>query len=251
MVDYEYTKEKITSIQKRIGKIFTWEGSVLVLNVHEAMILRHKERIDRLILDELEAEDTYNEVLTCFKKRFMALLISLTEKIMIDRLLDIEKSFSVLYASIILMEEAKDKEEVVHIVLAGIGEYMKCMDNRIKNSCHYLIQSVKEYIHRKLNMKINIGALAKELGTSASYLSRLFHQKEGMTIQEYICYERIRQAEKLLQFSAFTNEEISRCVGFTSISYFGRVLKEATGLTPGQYRQKYRQKCEGTSYKLI
>lgn len=249
MFHFYCEEEKIAKIQKRIEKcmqdshrkMFAGEGSVLVLDIYEALVKRNKDQIINFIIKDLAADENKNENLITLKKRLMALLISLTEKILAVKLLDVQKSFSILYGSIMLMQEATDKEEVVHCVLAGIVQYMKCMDNRVKNTKHYLIQSVKELIYRKLNSKINIATLAKELGTSSSYLSRLFHHKEGITIQEYICRERISQAEKLLQFSAFTNEEISRCVGFTSVSYFGRILKENTGLTPGQYRQKYRE----------
>lgn len=248
MANFHYEEDRTVKTSKRIEKImqdthrkiFAGEGSVLVLDIYEALMKRDKDQIIEHLVKDLAADDMKDETLLELKKRQMALLISLSEKTLTDKLLDIEKSFSILHGSMMLIQDAKNKDEVVHCVLAGIMQYIKYMDKRVKNTGHYLIQSVKELIHRKLNSKINIAVLAKELGTSSSYLSRLFHLKEGITMQEYICRERISQAEKLLQFSSFTNEEISRCVGFTSISYFGRVLKENTGLTPGQYRHKYR-----------
>ncbi len=106
-----------------------------------------------------------------------------------------------------------------------------------------IIWLVKEHIHKKLNTKINIAAMAEEIGTNSSYLSRLYHQKEVITIQQYICNERLKQAEKLLRFSDYSNVEISRHVGFSSLSYFGKILKESTGMTPNQYRLQFKSKC--------
>ena len=251
MVNHNFEDQDVCKIQKRIEKIiidnhksvFPGESSVLLLNIYEAMKVRDKEGIVKLI-EEIKTDNNLNNALTKFKQKYRVIFISLAEKIIEDRLLEAEKSFSVLNASIVLIEEAHNRDEVIQVVLAGISEYIKRMDIRMKKSSHYLIQSVKEHIHRSINTKINIAALADEIGTNSSYLSRLFHQKEGITIQQFICQERIRQAEQLLQSSTFTYEEISRCVGFTSPSYFGNILKKITGLTPTQYRQQYRTQCK-------
>lgn len=245
-------EEKIQALQKKIfrniiadQKSFSIDECVdLKIQVYEAMKIRDKEKVFRLIMEQLKlkSEILDDDVFRTIKKEYVLFIVALSERIINDRLLEVETAFSILKVGIQLIETAQNDVEAVWVVLAGVFEYMKCIDERIKKSNHYLIILVKEYIQNNLTSKINIGGMAKELGTNSSYLSRLFHQKEGMTIQQYICNQRMKQAEKLLCFSDYTNEEISRILGFSSQSYFGKILKESTGMTPNQYRLKCRLK---------
>ncbi len=241
-------EKKIQAIQKTLSNnMIAYQKNLsidecvdLKLQVYEAMKNRDKEKVFQLIMEELKfkSEILDENVFRTIKNKYILFMITLSERIMKDRLLEVETSFSLLKVGIQLIDTAQNDVEAVWVVLAGVFEYMKCIEERMKKSNHYLILLVKENIQNNLTSKINIGVMAQEIGTNSSYLSRLFHEKEGITIQQYICNQRIKQAEELLCFSNYTNEEISRCLGFSSQSYFGKILKENTGMTPNQYRLK-------------
>lgn len=248
----EYEEQKIKALQKKISHNMTvnhkslaiGECSNLKLQVYEAVKSRDKEKVFQLIMEESKfKQGNLNEDdFRTLKKEYVLFVVALSERLVQDRLLELETSFSLLNIGIQLIDAAQSDIEVINVVIAGVFEYMKCIEERIKKSNHYLIISVKEYIQNNLTAKINIAAMAEDIGTNSSYLSRLFHQKEGITIQQYICNQRIKQAEYLLCISNYTNDEISRFLGFSSQSHFGKILKESTGMTPNQYRLKCRVK---------
>lgn len=248
----EYEEEKIKVLQLKIShnleinqnSLCNDENSDLKVQVYQAMKNHDKEQVFQLIMNELIVTSGISKAddFSKLKKESVLFVVDLSERLVQDRLLELETTFSLMNIGIQLIESAQSDVDVIHVVIAGIFEYMKCMEERLKKSNHNLIKLVKEYIQNNLTSKISIAVMAQEIGTNSSYLSRIFHQKEGLTIQQYICKQRIYQAEKLLCFSNYTNEEISQYLGFSSQSYFGKILKESTGMTPNQYRLKCKIK---------
>ncbi|GEM_PF-4936410 len=239
-------EQKIKKVQKKLNqnmlnyKKSSSFGSCLDLKqlILEAIKGKDKKKVYQLIMEELKLKSGIlnDEVIKIIKQEYILFLISITEKIMNEKLIETEKAFTLLNVSVQAIQLSQREEETVHIVLASAFEYIKYIEEQERKSAHYLIVFAKEYIHRYLNQKISIGEMAKEIGTNSSYLSRLFHEKEGITLQQYICNQRIKQAQKLLCSSNYTNEEISKTLGFSSLSYFGKILKDCTGMTPTQYR---------------
>ncbi len=60
----------------------------------------------------------------------------------------------------------------------------------------------------------------------------------GITLSEYIQRERVEEAKKLLTLTTYSLS-ISAFVNFNDQSYFTRVFKRITSMTPRQYREKY------------
>ncbi|MBR2562605.1 MAG: helix-turn-helix transcriptional regulator, partial [Eubacterium sp.] len=69
-----------------------------------------------------------------------------------------------------------------------------------------------------------------------SYLSTLFKQVTGQTFKEYLNHVRIQEAQRLLTHTDYPIMEISIACGFSDQSYFTKVFRKYTGLTPRQYR---------------
>lgn len=82
--------------------------------------------------------------------------------------------------------------------------------------------------------------IAEKMGISPTYLSRLFSKEKGMPLQEYVLKVRVDRAANLLTYSDSSIAEIGDYVNFPSQSYFGRVFKKYTGLTPKQYRNAHK-----------
>ena len=86
---------------------------------------------------------------------------------------------------------------------------------------------------------IKIDQLAKNLDVSTSYLSRIFKQQTGETLNMFITKEKIIRARVLLENTDLTLAEISYKLGFSSQSYFTYVFRKYVGTTPGNYREQY------------
>lgn len=101
-------------------------------------------------------------------------------------------------------------------------------------------EQCRDYIGRHFREKIYLGDLARNLGISPSYLSRLFKKETGTCLQDYINDVRLERAANLLIYSEESIPKIAEYVNFPSQSYFGKLFKEKMHMTPRQYRESYK-----------
>ena len=69
---------------------------------------------------------------------------------------------------------------------------------------------------------------------------RCFQACMQKTPFEYLMEYRIEMSKKLLKDSEETVMEIAMATGFSSAAYYGKVFREACGMTPGAYRKESR-----------
>ena len=79
--------------------------------------------------------------------------------------------------------------------------------------------------------------LAKKFGYSTAYLSRYVKKHTALTIKEVIMQEKMKQAKKYLSETNYSVEEISRLVGYKSVSYFFKKFEKQNNVTPDQFRK--------------
>ncbi|MGT2926769.1 helix-turn-helix domain-containing protein [Streptococcus cuniculipharyngis] len=175
------------------------------------------------------------------KNLAICLITELTSKSLSHHLLTSDIGFSLTDSSIQLLEKAQSQLAVSDCLIAFIYLLMEEIQDQPRQSQHHLVILTKKYIHKHFNSKIRIADLAKDIQTSASYLSTIFKQEEKMTIQAYIQQERIQRAKQMLVHSDLSLTSISQLTGFTSQSHFGKVMKALEGMTPRQYRLKYNK----------
>lgn len=88
--------------------------------------------------------------------------------------------------------------------------------------------------HRLLSRK----EVAQAIGLSENYLSQIFRQELGITPWEYLNRYRIKIAKELLLQTEESVSMIATRIGFEDPSYFGRVFRKVTGLSPSEYREQ-------------
>jgi len=98
------------------------------------------------------------------------------------------------------------------------------------------VVGVSRYVNRNLNNRITLSELSLELGINRTYLCEVFKSEVGMTINEFITQQKIKEAKRLLKFTGRSISAISESLSFSSQCYFQNVFKKATGETPNQYR---------------
>lgn len=102
---------------------------------------------------------------------------------------------------------------------------------------------IRLYVESHLQQPIRLTDLARYLGVTPGYVSRLFSAATGQSFVEYVHGVRVRAACALLQQSGgamLTREIVQRC-GFGTAAAFRRAFKQVMGVTPSVYRRRCRQ----------
>lgn len=95
------------------------------------------------------------------------------------------------------------------------------------------------YIDENLSQELTLSALAKKSFYNPSYFSRLFKQKFGTSLSEYVRQKRMEQAMKLLRQSDLSVEEVIDATGYNDRSAFYHAFSKAAGMAPAEYRARY------------
>lgn len=119
-----------------------------------------------------------------------------------------------------------------------IEEYKKIIQLNRKD----LIDSINMYINTHYKEELNLNLVADAFYISPNYLSLLFNKKNNISFSSYIHNLRIKEAKRYLRTSNMKVCDIAKKVGYKNDSYFISVFKRSVGLTPVQYRNKYRNK---------
>ncbi len=102
--------------------------------------------------------------------------------------------------------------------------------------------AAKSYIKNNIHRILSCDDVAKECCLSSKQMSRIFRKAVGCSVYEYIIYERIKYAKKLLTKTEKSVKEISFMMGFENESSFVTFFKRHCGLPPGVFR-KENTKC--------
>lgn len=117
-------------------------------------------------------------------------------------------------------------------------------DSKHKNS----IAKALEYIRVNYARKLTLTEVAEYAGYSAPYFSRVFREERGCTFREHLNELRVEKSKPLLLSGIRSIAEISALVGFEDQSYFGKVFRKYTGVTPDRYRKRSRRIDAGREY---
>ncbi|WKD85255.1 Bifunctional transcriptional activator/DNA repair enzyme AdaA [Polaribacter huanghezhanensis] len=79
--------------------------------------------------------------------------------------------------------------------------------------------------------------LTLEIGIEYSYMSKLFSELEGKTIEHYIIEQRIERAKEFIIYNELTLSQISYGLNYSSPQHLSRQFKQITGLTPTEFKR--------------
>lgn len=108
--------------------------------------------------------------------------------------------------------------------------------NTNKNKRIYDIKSIKNYIDNNYLKNPSLSSLENIFYINKYYLTRLFKNTYGTTINSYIINKKINKAKELLRFSELNIKDISNKCGINDYNYFTRMFKKREGITPSEYR---------------
>lgn len=95
------------------------------------------------------------------------------------------------------------------------------------------------YINDKFRDDITNEMMADEVGLSPARLSQVFKHATGMTVKNMLTHRRLTEAKGLLIATSRGVIDLMHDAGFNDLSYFNRVFKKATGMSPSAYRERF------------
>lgn len=104
------------------------------------------------------------------------------------------------------------------------------------------VEQCKNYVNMHYKEKIYLDDIADILGISSTYLSKIFSKETGVRLQDYITSVRVEHSANLLLYSEESLSHIAEYVNFPTQSYFGNVFKKYKGMTPREFRERYKPK---------
>ena len=101
------------------------------------------------------------------------------------------------------------------------------------------MRKAEMYIRENLVKKISLSEIAGFVGLSAPYFSTIFKEEMGENLSRYINRLRVEKAVKMLLETTLSLSEIAGECCFEDQSWFSKIFKSFTGISPGKYRTKY------------
>lgn len=128
---------------------------------------------------------------------------------------------------------------VVAFAAAVLTDVMQPRAGRGAHGVSPLVAEAEKLVRVEISKPgMTVAFIAARLGCSPDHLTRQFRAERGMTLNVWITRERIALACELLALPDHNITQIGWTCGFTSASYFIRVFRAQTGVTPRGWRQR-------------
>lgn len=137
----------------------------------------------------------------------------------------------------ILEEITKKQQEQLKENLLKSG--LELLDNKKA----ILIEKIKNVIIERIHYSDELLALnysdyiSEKLNHDYTYLSNIFSEVQGITIQQFIIIHKIERVKELLLYEELTLTEIAHKLFYSSVAHLSNQFKKVTGLSPSFYRQ--------------
>ena len=154
---------------------------------------------------------------------------------------------SIQYVIECVQRDIKDEQGIAFAVGSYLIECSKITNkiniNQYEKHSTISVSALNDYISENLddNLALSEKNLAKKLGISVASLNRLFLSQTGYPPKSFIIQSRMATAEWLLTSSNLSIIEISLRVGYSDTSGFNRIFKRLFGITPYQYRKRFKK----------
>ena len=111
-----------------------------------------------------------------------------------------------------------------------------------------LIEQIKTIVielvhHSQESIKTNLSDfISEKLSLDYNYVSNLFSEVEGVTVEKYYILQRIEKVKELLVYDELSLSEIAYQLNYSSVAYLSNQFKKVTGFTPTYFKQLKEKK---------
>lgn len=140
----------------------------------------------------------------------------------------------------VFLRETLSEDEKAELQEALLELGFELIDNKrgqvietIKTKIILFLNNMEDFSDQNLS-----SYLTHELPYDYNYLSNLFSEVEGISIERYYISQRTEKAIELLAYDQLSIKEISHQLGYSSPAHFSNQFKKVTGLSPSHFKGK-------------
>ena len=142
------------------------------------------------------------------------------------------------YRFINMVKNAKTFEELTD-TLHGMVKHIGGVIDSFRGVPHSAaMRKAERFIHENFTRKISLAEIAKVAGLSAPYFSTVFREEMGENLSKYLNRLRVEKASGLLLETDLSLSDIAIACCFEDQSWFSKIFKSFTGISPGKYRAR-------------
>lgn len=138
----------------------------------------------------------------------------------------------------VYIEETLSKDELkkVDLTLKNLG--FELIDDRKSQTIEKIKNTIITLVHHSDHeIKTTLSAfITSQIHQDYNYLSGLFSEVEGISIEKYVIAQRIERAKELMVYDELTLSEIANQLGYSSVAYLSNQFKKITGFTPSYFK---------------
>jgi AraC-like DNA-binding protein/ligand-binding sensor protein len=131
------------------------------------------------------------------------------------------------------VQNIEELTDVLHMIVESMADQIFSFQGIRHASA---LRKAERYIFENYNRKISLKEIAEASGLSAPYFSTIFKEEMGENLSSYLNRLRVEKACRLLTESTMTLNQIAGSCGFEDQSWFSKIFKSYTGVSPGKYR---------------
>lgn len=143
-----------------------------------------------------------------------------------------------VYRDIVKVESLKGFCLQMNEILIKVTDYVGMMKS---NTLNNTVQECRQYIAEHMDTPgLSLKSIAEKLYLNESYLSRIFKQATGESVNRYLMRCRIEKSMELLSTTSMKAYEVGEQVGMPDAHYFGIAFKKYTGKTINEFRNRIK-----------
>jgi len=129
------------------------------------------------------------------------------------------------------------QKEALNKVILSFG--FDLIDDKRSQLIEKIKNTIVELVQTDTPLKLNVSTqISQLLHHDYSFLSNLFSEIEGTTIEKYFIAQKIERVKELLKYDELSISQIADQLGYSSVAYLSNQFKKETGLTPSFYKSK-------------
>jgi YesN/AraC family two-component response regulator len=127
--------------------------------------------------------------------------------------------------------------EMKHEMLEILKAICTFVRQNTKDKKEEFIDKVVRYVQSHFSdVNLSVSVIANDFAITPHYLTRIFKEKTGSGLFEYITSFRLEKAKELLKHQEYSIKDIAEMVGYYNSNVFIRAFKKNAGVTPGMFK---------------